>query len=78
MDLFISKIGKKNGILKVVGHFLQKFLCVKNDPHGPNFRAPNRVKIGQYIGFRLFSWNVSPVFTWNLIYKLIGSTFVGV
>ena len=47
--------GKKIGILKVFGHFLKKVLCVKNDPRGPNFRAPNRVKIGQYIGFRLFS-----------------------
>ena len=48
-------------------------LCVKNGPRGPNFQA----RIGQYIGFRLFSWNVSAIFTWNLIYKLIGATFVG-
>ena len=41
---FISKIGKKIGILKFFGHFLKKFLCVKNDPRGPNFRAPYRVK----------------------------------
>ena len=77
---FISKIAKKIEILNVFGHFLKKFLCVKNDndPRGPNFRPPNRVKIGQYIGLRLFSWNVSAIFTWKLIYKLIGATFVGV
>ena len=47
---FISKIGKnKIGILKVFGHFLKRFLCVKNDLRGPNFRAPNKVTIGQYI-----------------------------
>ena len=78
MDLLFQKEVKKIGILKVFGHFLKKFLCVKNDPRGPNFRALNRVKIGQYIGFRLFSWNVSAIFTWNLIYKLMGATFVGV
>ena len=78
MDLLFQKKVKKIGIMKVFGHFLKKFLCVKNDPRGPNFRAPNRVKIGQYMGFRLFSWNVSAIFTWNLIYKLIGATFVGV
>ena len=74
----IQKLCKKIGILKVLGHFLKKFLCVKNGPRGPHFRAPNRAKIGQYIGFRLFSWNVFAIFTWNLIYKLIGATFVGV
>ena len=75
---FISKIGKKIWIFKVFGHFLKKFSFVKNDPRGPNFRVPNKVKIGQYIGFRLFSWNLSAIFTLNLIYKFIGSTFVGV
>ena len=33
-------------------------VCVKNGPCGLNFRAvlvPNRAKMGQYIGFRLFS-----------------------
>ena len=62
------------GILEAFGHFLKKFLCVKNGPRGPNFQAPNR---SVYIGFRLFSWNVSAIFTWNLIYKHIGATFVG-
>ena len=39
------------------------------------FLSPNRVKIGQYIGFRLFPWKVSSGFTPNLIYNLIGATF---
>ena len=52
---FITKIGKKNRNLKVFGHFLIKFLCVKHGPRGPHFRATNRAKIGQYVGFRLFS-----------------------
>ena len=35
-------------------------------------------KIGQYKGFRPLSSNVSAWFTWNCIYKLIGTTFGGV
>ena len=45
---------------------------------GPNFSAPNKVKIGKYIAFRLFFGKVAIVFTWNVTYKLIGGTFVGV
>ena len=78
MDPLFKKYVKKIWILKFFGHFLKKFLCVKNYPRGPNFRAPNRVNIGQYIGFRLFSWNASAIFPWNLIYKLIGATLEGV
>ena len=39
--------------------------------------APNNAEMGQYTGFRLFL-KVSTGFTWNLIYKLIRATFVGV
>ena len=44
---------------------------------GP-FLAPNKTKIGEYVGFRLFSCKFSAGFTWNFIYKLNGATFVGI
>ena len=56
-------------------------MCVKNGAYRPNFRvvlAPNRAKIGQYIGFRLYSWKVSTGFTRNWVYKPVGATFIGV
>ena len=45
---------------------------------GPFWSQIGPKLIGQYIGFRLFSWKGSTVFTWNLIYKLVGATFLGV
>ena len=54
-------------------------VCVKNGSYWPNYQAllaPNRAKIPQYIGFLLFSWKVSAGL--NLIYKLTGTTLVGV
>ena len=37
-----------------------------------------KAKIGQYIGFRLFTWKVVTGFSRNLIYKLDGAIYVGV
>ena len=51
----------------------------ENGPYWPNYRAhlaPNRAKMRQYIGFLLFSWKLSAGL--NLIYKLTGTTLVGV
>ena len=45
----------KLGLQAYYGYFQ---VCVKNGPCEPNLRAfmaPNKAKIGQYIGFRLFS-----------------------
>ena len=49
-------------------------VCVRNYPCRSNswtVLARNKDTIGQYIGFRLSSWQVSTGFTRNLIYKLI-------
>ena len=68
------------GLPTYCGYF-QVCVCLKNGPCGLNFQAvfaSNRSEIGQYIGFRLISWQLSAVFTQNFIYKLIGDIFVGV
>ena len=72
MDLLLQKIEKWE-FLRFLDIFSKSFYVWKMAPVGLIFRP----QIGQYIGFRLFSWNVSVIFTWNLIYKLIGATFVG-
>ena len=35
-------------------------------------------QVCQYVGFCLFSWNISTRMTWNMIYELTGATFVAV
>ena len=53
-------------------------MCEKITPVGKIFGpffAPNRAKICQFIGFRLFSLKIFTGFTWNFIHKLIGATF---
>ena len=58
-------------------YIVGNFRCVwKNAPVGQIF-GPFLAIIGQYIGFRLFSWKDSTGFTRNLIYELAGATFVG-
>ena len=56
-------------------HFLKKFLipeCVcKMAPMGQifgPFLVPNRAEMCQYVGFCLFSWQISTGITWNMIY----------
>ena len=46
-------------------HIFQHFLTLNSAKYRSKFR------------FQLFSWNVSTGFKWNLSYKLIGATFVG-
>ena len=64
----------KLGLQAYCGYFLGMWKMVPVAQIFRPFLAPNRTKIGQYIGFRLFSAG----FTWNLIYKLIGATLVAV
>ena len=73
MDLLLQKNRKNWECSEVLDIFSKSFYVWKMAPVGLIFRP----QIGQYIGFRLFSWNFSAIFTWNLIYKLIGATFVG-
>ena len=79
MDLLFSKKVFNTGPCNLVyRHIVGTFRCVWIWPLCAKFLAPLTRKLCQYIGFCRFSWTVSAEFTWSMIYKLIGATFVGV
>ena len=94
MDLWLQDIGKNGNfggfwpfsqnVFNMVPwnlfyrHIVYTVRCVWKWLPWAKFSGPFWAKIGRFVGFRLFSRKDSTGFTWNLIYKLFGATFVGV
>ena len=62
----------------VYRHIVYTLRCMWKWLPWAKFSGPFWAKIGRFVGFRLSSRKDSTGFTWNLIYKLFGATFVGV